>query len=88
MKFKKITYETKARLYNVLKCQYGAYIKFRELTKADNKYTRVDIDKFKYHPLQSNGERHVWSYDDIIIEELPMKPFVKVYRKVSARVNK
>ena len=88
MNFRKITNETKEKLYNILKCQYGAYIKFRELTKVDNKYTKIDIHKFKYNPIRSNKARHVWSYDDIIIEELPARPFIKVYKKPSAFTNK
>lgn len=76
MLMQKITPEVKERFYKQLRFSSDAYRQFREMTKTGNLYTKVDVDKFIYHPFSSTKDKQVWSYGNIIIECTKTPPYL------------
>ena len=76
MLMQKITPEVKARFYKQLRFNADTYRQFREMTKVGNLYSKVDVDKFIYHPFSSTKDKQVWSYSEIIIECTKTPPYM------------
>lgn len=76
MRMQKITPEVKESFYRQLRFNSETYKQFREMTKTGNLYTKVDVDKFKYHVMSSTKDKQVWSYGDIIIECTKIPPYM------------
>ena len=81
MLMQKITPEVKERFYKQLRFTSEVYKQFREMTKVGNLYSKVDIDKFRYHAMSSTKDKQVWSYGEIIIECTKTPPYMTLRKR-------
>lgn len=81
MNFQKIDHNTKLRFYNSLRFESEVYAKFRELSKVNNRYSKVDVDKFEYHPFVSTKDDCVWTYENIVIKQRKLPPYMTISTK-------
>lgn len=78
MNFQKIDHNTKLRFYKTLRFDSSVYTKFRELTKVNSRYSKVDVDKFEYHPFASTKNEYVWTYGNIVIKQRKLPPYLTI----------
>lgn len=78
MKFRKCTFNRKLAVYKCIKIFPETYKRFRELTKVDNKYTPVNVKKFKYNPWKSTDVTSVWTYGKLTITISIEDPYIVI----------